>query len=957
MSSSASSGPWGVARLRCEYLANPLGIDERAPRLSWTLESSRRGARQTAYRLRVASSPEKLTAGGGDLWDSGRVESNQTTHVVYAGQPLRSREACHWQVEAWDEAGNATKSAPALWTMGLLEPADWSAKWIAADPEIIRRDKEAIAPTLTECGTPALFRKEFEVPGPIKRATVYASARGIFELRANGQRIGNDVFAPEWTDYDKRLHYRTYDVTALLKPGRNALAATLGDGWWSGYVGWQETRARYGSLENSLMAQLEVELASGQRLTLATDGSWTCNTGPILFSDFMMGETYDARREPTGWDAPDFCSSGRESAPFNRPNDQSRPTSAATDVNWLPAREVAAPTVPLVAQRSEPVQIVETFVPRSVSEISPGVFIYDLGQNISGWVRLKVKAPAGTRVTIRQGERLSPDGTLYTENLRRAKATDVYICKGGGEETYDPHFTFHGFQYVEITGLPPVAASRQSAANSQEIKDGGFLPNAATVTGCVVRSATPDAGNFECSHPGVNRLWLNGLWSQKDNFLTVPTDCPQRDERLGWMGDAQVFLRTASYNMDVAAFFTKWMVDVEDAQTPEGIFPDTAPRLREGENFIGLGNLGGAAGWADAGVIIPYTLWRVYGDRRILERHYHAMAKWVDWIAKHNPDGRRVNQLANNYGDWLCIPSDTSFGTHSPMKNLLATAYWADDCTKLARIARELGHAVDAERFQKLFEHVRAAFQKEWVEPNGRITTDTQTGYLLALAFDLLPENLRAAALGHLVENIKALDWHLSTGFIGISHLNPQLTLAGRSDVAYRLLLRDDYPSWLYPVKHGATTIWERWNGWTHEEGFFNPHMNSFNHYSLGSVGEWLFRHVAGIELDPETPGFQRFVLRPFLGEGLDFARASYRTLHGEISSEWRRTDGKLTWNVRVPANTTAKISIPCASNSAVTEGGRPLEQAAGLRVVGREDSFLVCEAISGAYTFGSYFK
>jgi alpha-L-rhamnosidase len=436
----------------------------------------------------------------------------------------------------------------------------------------------------------------------------------------------------------------------------------------------------------------------------------------------------------------------------------------------------------------------------------------------------------------------------------------------------------------------------------------------------------------------------------------VPTDCPQRDERLGWTGDAQVFLRTAGYNMDVAAFFTKWMTDVEDAQTAEGIFPDTAPRLREGENFVGLGNLGGAAGWGDAGVIIPYTLWRVYGDRRILERHYDAMVKWVDWIAAHNPDGRRMRQLANNYGDWLCIPSDTSFGTHSPMKNLLATACWADDCRKLARIANELGKTADAERFQKMFAHVRAAFQKEWVESNGRITTDTQTGYLLALAFDLLPANLRSAAVGHLVENIQALDWHLSTGFIGISHLNPQLTLAGRADVAYRLLLQEDYPSWLYPVKHGATTIWERWNGWTHADGFFNPHMNSFNHYSLGSVGEWLFRHVAGIELDPDTPGFQKFVLRPFIGAGLDFARASYRTMHGDIFSEWKRDSDQLTWRIRIPANATATVFVPSAANCVVTESGGPLEKAVGLRVIGHDGAFFVCEAVAGSYIFTSTF-
>jgi alpha-L-rhamnosidase len=393
--------------------------------------------------------------------------------------------------------------------------------------------------------------------------------------------------------------------------------------------------------------------------------------------------------------------------------------------------------------------------------------------------------------------------------------------------------------------------------------------------------------------------------------------------------------------MDVAAFFTKWMVDVEDAQTADGIFPDVAPRLREGENFVGLDGLGGAAGWADAGIIVPWTIWRVYGDRRIIERHWNAMA-----------DGLRVNELGNNYGDWLCIPSDTTFRTHSPMKNLLATAYWADDAAKMAIMARELGRDAEANRFQVMFEKVRVAFQREWLRADGRLAVETQTAYLLALAFDLLPDDVRARAAEHLVENITALDWHLSTGFIGVSHLNPTLTITGHADVAYRLLLRDDYPSWLYPVKHGATTIWERWNGWTKQEGFFVPHMNSFNHYSLGSVGEWLFRHVAGIELDPETPGFQKFVLRPFIGEGLDFARGSYRTMHGEIVSDWKRTGDQLTWTLRIPANTTARVFVPGGPDATVTEGGKPVEQAAGLRVVGRDGDFLVCEAVAGQYHF-----
>ena len=905
-----------LTHLRCEYLVNPLGIDELAPRLSWQLATSRRGARQTHYRLRVASSPAKLAGGEADRWDSGRVASEHTTHIAYAGSPLRSRDACHWCVEVTDETGTTTVSAAAFWTMGLLEKSAWSARWIAADPAILTRDSAALVPTLLVPGTPAVFHREFDLPAAVTRATVYATARGIFELTANSRRLGADLFAPEWTDYDKRIHYRTYDVTVLLKPGRNVLAATLGDGWWTGYVGWQETRARYGSLENSLLVQIEVELADGSSLILGTDSTWFCNTGPILSSDFMMGELYDSRREPD---------SGVGQVVLQPP---------------LPAREVLALAVPLVAQRAEPVQVTGELTPTSLKEVAPGVWIYDLAQNIAGFIRLRLQnLPAGTRVQIRHGERLNPDGTLYVENLRRAKSIDTYITRGAVEETYQPHFTFHGFQYVELTALAPDAP-----AACQLLSD-KFCPDLSTVTGLVIQSATPPAGHFECSHPGVNRLWLNGLWSQKDNFLSVPTDCPQRDERLGWMGDAQVFLRTATYNMDVAAFFTKWMTDIVDAQTPEGIFPDTAPRLREGENFVGLGGLGGAAGWADGGISIPYTLWRVYGDLHLVQRHWPAMVKWLDWLEAKNPSGLRLNDLANNYGDWLCIPSDTTFGTHSPMKNLLATAYWADDAAKMARLARELGRPAEATRFDAMFARVRTAFQREWLRADGELTVDTQTAYLLALAFDLIPARDRAHAADRLVNNIAQLDWHLSTGFIGVSLLNPILTLTGHADVAYKLLLRDDYPSWLYPVKHGATTIWERWNGWTKEDGFFNPHMNSLNHYSLGSVGEWLFRHVAGIELADDSPGFQHFTLLPYVAAGLTHARATYRTLHGEILSDWKRVGDRFTWTIRVPANCTARVYIPRQPGKALNLDG--------LKPIGDGDSFHL-SAPAGTYTLSS---
>ncbi|MBX3427071.1 MAG: family 78 glycoside hydrolase catalytic domain [Pirellulales bacterium] len=960
-----------IDRLRCEYLVDPLGIDELCPRFSWVMRSDRRGARQAAFEVQVASAPEILAAGRPDVWTSGRVASDQSLHVEYAGPALLSRQRCWWRVLVEDETGATLVSPVASWSMGLLHAADWQAHWITHDPEVVRRDPAARSPTATEPGTVPLFRKSFRVPGPVKRAALYASARGLVDLSLNGRRVTADEFVPEWTDYHRRLHYRTFDVAALVEPGPNALGAMLGDGWWSGFIGWQERRGQYGTLENSLLVQLEIETDAGETVVVTSDRTWTCDAGPILAGDFMLGETYDARREQPGWDRRGFDDArwlpAIEVAPpttqnphYVAPHDDLMPKEVPETKAWVAGGECSDPPVTvlearsggsvllrpqilagepllLAAQRSEPVRTVQRMTPVSFDEPAPGVAVYDLGQNIAGCVELRVSGPPGTRVQLRHGERLNPDGTLYTENLRRATATDVYVLRGStpdAPEVWRPRFAFHGFQYVEATGLPeplPVDA----------------------VTACVLMSATPEAGRFECSDRLVNRLAENIAWGQRGNFLSVPTDCPQRDERLGWMGDAQVFLRTATCQSDVAAFFTKWMTDVCDSQDADGVFPDVAPRISEGANFVGLDGLAGAAGWADAGVIVPWTLWRVYDDLRLAERHWKAMVAWIEWLECTNPDGIRSRRLGNNYGDWLCIPSDTTFRTHSPMKTLLATAYWADDAAKLAQLARALDKPAEADRFDAMFRRVRDAFRREWLGDDGRLTVDTQTAYLLALEFDLLPEQVRPRAVEHLVENIAQLDWRLSTGFIGVGRLNPRLTLAGRADVAYRLLLSREYPSWLYPVLHGATTIWERWNGWTAEDGFFNPQMNSFNHYSLGSVGEWLYRHVAGIELAPTVNAFKDFVIRPYLGAGLAHAAARYDGPHGEIAVRWERTDsGELLLEAVVPANTTATISVPASRAATIFEGDLPAAASPGLVEAEREDDYANFRATAGRYRF-----
>jgi len=889
-----------VTGLRVEYLTNPLGMDAVRPRLSWTLESNKRGQKQMAYRILVASSEENLSRDLGDLWDTERMPEIQSNQIEYNGKALTSRMRCYWKVCVWDQDGEMSPfSARAFWTMGLLSGAEWKATWIGMGNNAASMDTAAERQKQIVPGPPApYFRKVFRIDKPVARAFVYSTARGLFELRLNGKRVGEDVFAPEWTDYRKRIQYRTYDVTAMLQPGENVLGAVLGEGWYSGYIGFNFKRCHYGN-QNSLLSQLEIQYGDGATQTVVTDGTWRCSAGPIDNSDLLMGENYDARKETPGWE-----------------------TAAFDDASWKPAVLLAKPAARLAAQPSEPVRVMQTRRPIKITKPKKGVYVFDLGQNIAGWARLRVKGSRGSKVTLRFAERLNPDGTIYTANLRAAKATDTYVLKGEGIETFEPRFTFHGFQYVEATGLPK-------------------KPDGNTITGCVIHSSLPPAGTFECSNPGVNRLWENQLWSQRGNYLGIPTDCPQRDERLGWMGDAQIFIRTGTFNMDAAAFFTKWMQDVADAQAADGAFADTSPLLP------GIAEFKAAPGWGDAGVIVPWTVYRVYGDKRILERHWRSMTRWMDFLLAANPNLLRKNNLYNNYGDWLSIKADTP-------KDLLATAYWAYDAGLLSKMAQVLGRTEEANQYAALFRNIRTAFQKEYVLPDGRIKGETQTGYLLALAMNLLPEDMRPKATDRLLENIRSKNWHLSTGFLGVAYLNPVLSESGNNDTACRLLLTDTFPSWLYPIRQGATTIWERWDGWTQEKGFQDPGMNSFNHYSLGSVAEWLYRYAAGIDLDLGVPGYKHIVIHPRPSKGLTYANAGYRSIHGWIRSGWTLKKNRFTLDVRIPANTTAVVHVPQDEGTPVLEGGMPVENSDGIVPSGKGEREAVYRIGSGDYHFES---
>lgn len=893
--------------LKCEHRRNPLGIDAARPRLSWVLESEERGQKQSAYQVLVTGSEEDLRIEENLLWDSGKVASDRSVDVEYEGQELRSGSLCVWKVRIWDGIDNPSPySEPAGWEMGLLETSDWTGKWIGlgkgTSGDVQPPTGEEFDDVLRGLLPCPYLRREFSLKkAAVRKARLYATARGVYELYLNGRKVGEDVLAPGWTDYDKRIQYQTYDVSGMLVDEQNALGGILGDGWYAGFVGMDPKRrgAHYGT-HPQLLLQLNVEYEDGDRESIVSDESWMSSLGPIEFSDLLMGESYDARKEQEGWAQPGFDGSW-----------------------WWPVHsEEDLGDARLVAEPDEGIRVMQNVEAKRVTHPKSGVYIFDLGQNMVGWVRLKVRGEAGTRVTLRHGEVLNPDGTLYITNLRTARQTDSYVLKGGGEETFEPRFTFHGFHYVEVTGYP------------------GETPLDA-ITGRVVHSAAPPSGSFECSNNTVNRLQSNIIWGQRGNFLSVPTDCPQRDERLGWMGDAQIFVRTASFNMDVSAFFTKWMQDVQDAQSPEGAFPDVAP-LPPGLGVLDLSN--GAPAWGDAGIIVPWTIYRTYEDTRIIERHYDAMVCWMKYLREANPNLLRTRGLGNNYGDWL-----SPCGDGTP-KDLLATAYWSYDAKLMAEMAQAIGRR-DAEEYEKLFQEIKEAFTEAYVSPDGRIKGDTQTCYVLALHMGLLPNDLREAAAGHLVEAIAREDWHLSTGFVGVGYLCLVLTETGHTDVAYRLL-NNTFPSWGYTIQQGATTIWERWDGWTEEHGFQSPNMNSFNHYSLGSVGEWLYRHVAGIDQKPRSSGYKNIVIHPHPGGGLSSARAEYDSIRGRISSEWEIVDGAFRLRVAIPANTTAIVHVPARDGGAITESDHPLEQAEGVELLRLESGEAVVAVDSGRYEF-----
>jgi alpha-L-rhamnosidase len=881
-------------RLRCEYAVDPIGIGVRVPRLSWIDESGVRGDTQSAYEIRAASSPEKLRRP--DVWDSGKVESDETTQIEYGGPALNSRQRVYWTVTVWDASGHAPRtSRPAFWEMGLLDKADWKGEWIGAPY------------TKGEARQATYLVKDLKVERPIARARVYVTARGLYELYLNGETVGKDLLTPGWTDYRKRIQYQTYDITKDVVKGTDRFGMVLGDGWYCGHVGLTGGE-NYGTHPMGL-AQIEIEYKDGTKEIASTDRSWIRIPGPIRSDDLLMGETFDAR-----WNLKAFgmLREGMVSMGVTQP---------------LAIESEPLAGVQLVAQSDPTVQVLAELKPKTMWKAADGAYVFDLGQNMVGFARLQAHGDAGKTVRLRFAEMLNPDRTIYTTNLRGAKATDYYTLSGQGTEVWQPTFTFHGFRYVELTGYPGV-------------------PGMDAVTGIVIGTNNPQAGTFACDNELVNKLQHNIYWGERGNYLSVPTDCPQRDERLGWMGDAEVFAPTATCNNDVAAFLSKFTQDTEDAQSPAGGFSDVSPRMGDQSD--------GAPAWGDAGVIIPWAIYENYGDKRILAERYGAMRKWIEYIDSVNPDHLWIKRSNNNFGDWLNVQDDTP-------RDVIATAYFAHSTDLLARSARVLGKADDAAKYRALCQAIREAFVSHFVGGDVLIKGDTQTDYVLALAFDLLPEAMRARAAERLVAHIHDRKDHLSTGFVGVGSLCPTLTRFGHTDLAYKLLENDTYPSWGYSIRQGATTIWERWDGWTQEKGFQDPGMNSFNHYSLGSVGRWMYETVAGIAPDPAAPGYKRFIVHPIMGPGINSARASLMTMHGEIKTAWNYSAHRFHLDLTVPVNTMATVYVPEGASlimgvqaPLVQESGQPIVLSNGVGFRGRREDCEVYELGGGTYHFDS---
>ncbi len=856
-----------VSKVQIEHLRETLGIGADRPRLSWQVTTERKNWQQAAYEIECCGVDSELPG------RTGRVESGASVLVAWPFEPLRSRAQVALRVRVWGtDGGESQWSEPVLAETGLLEPADWSARFVSP----------AWDEDTTQSNPAPYLRREFEVHPGVKTARLYITALGLYEAQINGSVVGDQVLAPGWTAYDRRLRTQTFDVTGMLKTGRNAIGALLGDGWFRGRIGFEGGRRNIWGTHLALLAQLEIQYDDGSSERIVTDESWRAATGPLLMNSIYDGETYDARLERPGWS----CAS-KAGEP------------GCDETGWRGVRELARDLNTLVAPVGPPVRRTARILPVSISRSPSGRTLLDFGQNLVGKLAISVQGPAGQTVTLRHGEVLE-NGELCTRPLRLAEATDRYTLAGNGVECWEPRFTFHGFRYAEVEGWP-----------------GELRP--ANICAVALHSDMERTGWFECSDPLLNRLHENVVWGMRGNFVDVPTDCPQRDERLGWTGDLQIFSPTASYLYDASGFLQSWLTDLAIEQNKTGgIVPQVVPNA--------LGEAMGAAAWADAATVVPWVCYQRFGDAGILADQFESMHTWVDYIAAVAGE-KRLWLTGFQFGDWLdpTAPPDKPWQARTD-KRIVASAYFARSAEIVGQAAAVLGRDAEKERYLALAAEGREAFAREYVTPAGRMIGDAETAYALALEFDLLPTaEQRRRAGERLAELVMEGGYHIRTGFVGTPLICDALCHTGHTAAAYRLLMQQECPSWLYPVTMGATTIWERWDSLL-PDGSVNPgEMTSFNHYALGAVADWMQRTIGG--LAPAEPGYRRLEICPHPGGGLTHARTSHLTPYGLAACEWRVEEGQLELDVVVPPNTTARVTLPAGS---AATGAGPIEVGSG---------------------------